>query len=682
MFDSTFLPKANLEFVIIADTHYMLESKMVEFPSRRKQSARTGRTLQLIRTLDPEFVVHMGDVVQEYPETQRYHRAIVEAHQQIEQAGLKPYYVAGNQDIGDKPDPTMTTRWVTPSSLAAFHDLYGHSWYSWDQSNLHFVVLNSQLLNTSLPEARQQRQWLEADLSAHADRRIFFFLHLGLFLKEEHEPSLGHYDNIDEPDRSWLIGLIRQYRMELVFSAHSHFSFFNRIDQTRYYNTVSSSFTRPGFSELFAGSAPPEQGRDDAQKLGIYLVRVLDEGTSVQLIRTHGQTEPIDPASSSQFLISRISRDLPQSPLGITLRHPLSNTVDVPVAWPSIIRQQVRNDYPLLSCIELGIQQVRAPAPDLSDPLQRQRLGYLRDEGVQIVGSWLWSDQVDLVEEVNAHHDLLSGVEIQLLGTLCPDKTCCQQIQRYEVQGDLPLSLSTVIPNERIPGKQHLRTRWSYRLDELAMLNQFLAEQATRVDRVLCRVDTDTSPWETMTQLHHLPPFSHIGTIDWTVEFATVDQLAQVVRGAEAIFAVAGLPGSRLFFEPLRDLDRTMDVTHGLLDRLCNPRPVFNVVRCLNTILFSTAENWQPIPALPTEGARTLGLKGESTTLWLFVPEQEGQPFRVKRMQDTGHRSEKTNAIKLFDLEQGTSQVLCAEPDWSSGATLIDFDSILRLKEN
>ena len=118
MFDTNFLPRAKSEFVVISDTHYMLETRKVEFESRRKQSARAGRALQLMGTLDSDFVVHMGDVVQEYPETERYHQAIREAHQQIEESGLKPYHVAGNQDIGDKPDPTMATRWVTSSTRA------------------------------------------------------------------------------------------------------------------------------------------------------------------------------------------------------------------------------------------------------------------------------------------------------------------------------------------------------------------------------------------------------------------------------------------------------------------------------------------------------------------------------------------------------------------------------------
>ena len=47
------------------------------------------------------------------------------------------------------------------------------------------------------------------------------------------------------------------------------------------------------------------------------------------------------------------------------------------------------------------------------------------------------------------------------------------------------------------------------------------------------------------------------------------------------------LPGSRIYFEPLTDFDRTMDITHGLLDTLCNPRPTSAVVKSLNTILYS-----------------------------------------------------------------------------------------------
>ena len=295
-------------------------------------------------------------------------------------------------------------------------------------------------------------------------------------------------------------------------------------------------------------------------------------------------------------------------------------------------------------------------------------------KGVEIVATRFWSDQVDLVDEVKEHRDLLSGFEIQLLGTLWPDEACGQQIRRCATELGLPLSLSPVIPDERVRGKQHLRTRWSYRLEELEALDQRLSQQGTNVDRVLCRVDSETSPWETMTRQRDLPALSQIGAIDWTVEFGTVDERAQIVRAAEALFALACLPGSRLFLEPLRDLDRTMDVTHGLLDRLCNPRPVFNVVRCLNTILFSEVGSWKPVGGSPVDGVRKLGLEGESATLWLLAPVEPTKRSTVNLTRDLGVRSEKANETTSYDLVRGTSRSLLAE------VKDLDLDGIVLLK--
>ena len=250
MFDRSFLPEADLEFVILSDTHYMLDPgrQQVEFESRRRQTARAEWALRLSASLTPAFVVHLGDLVQEFPETAGFERAMNEAREQLARCGVQPRLVAGNHDVGDKPDPTMPTAWVTAESLAAYHALSGRSWYSWDAGAAHCVVLNSQLLNAALPEAQAQKQWLEADLRAHKGGRIFVFLHLAPFLKDEQEPSLGHYDNIAEPARGWLLNLLRQHTVEIIFSAHSHFAFFNRIGPTRHFGTASSLAARPAAS--------------------------------------------------------------------------------------------------------------------------------------------------------------------------------------------------------------------------------------------------------------------------------------------------------------------------------------------------------------------------------------------------------------------------------------------------
>ena len=662
MFDHTFLPEAILEFVIVSDTHYMLDpgQRAVEFASRRLQSARAERALGLVGAMNPDFVVHLGDLVQEYPETERYRQAMAEACDQLQRCGVRSYHVAGNQDIGDKPDPTMPTRWVTAQSLAAFHDRFGRSWYSWDKHRVHFIVLNSQLLNTTLPEAEAQRQWLEADLEAHDDRRIFLFLHLGLFLKDEHEPALGHYDNIAEPARGWLIRLIRQHQIEMVFSGHSHFAFFNRLDQTRYYNLVSTSFTRPGFSQLFSSGPPPDQGRDDAQKLGFYLVRVQAQGTSVHFIRTYGRTDRVDEATGS-FLINRVARDLPHSPLGLTLHHPLTQTTEVPWVWPSAIRQPVRNDYPFLACTELGVRHLRFPASDLTDPLQRQRLNYLKEEGVRLEAVWLWAEPFDLVEAIKPYRALLDGIEVQLLGALQPDEACCRQLRQCAAEFNLPVALCPVIPNERVPGKQHLRTRLGYYPTELEDLDHYLAERKTPMERVRCLVAPQASPWETINAAIEPAALSHIKVLDWLVDFGVTDEQAQVTRAAEVMFGLARFPEARLFLGPLVDLDRTMDVSYGLLDRLHNPRPVFNVIRYLNTILFANQEARQPLPGPSREDVRIIGLEGASATLWLLLPLMPyGEEVHLN-LQSLASIDDKAAGIKCIYLEQGLSRSLTIE---------------------
>ncbi|MCB0123246.1 MAG: hypothetical protein KDE58_13415, partial [Caldilineaceae bacterium] len=66
MFDRSALPPALLEFVVIADTHYMIDptGKQVEFNSRRRQTARTEYALQQVAALmaheTEPLIIHMG----------------------------------------------------------------------------------------------------------------------------------------------------------------------------------------------------------------------------------------------------------------------------------------------------------------------------------------------------------------------------------------------------------------------------------------------------------------------------------------------------------------------------------------------------------------------------------------------------------------------------------------------
>jgi hypothetical protein len=87
-----------------------------------------------------------------------------------------------------------------------------------------------------------------------------------------------------------------------------------------------------------------------------------------------------------------------------------------------------------------------------------------------------------------------------------------------------------------------------------------------------------------------------------------------------SLLGTAAVPGSRLFIGPLLDMDRTMDVRHGLLDPLCNPRPVFDALRCLNSVL-SAADRIGAVESRRVEWTVSdSAVVGESETIAVVIP--------------------------------------------------------------
>jgi hypothetical protein len=653
MVDRSFLAPAAFEIVVVADTHYLPDpgDRPLEFESRRRQAGRAEHALRLTAALAPDLVIHLGDLAQSVPESADHAQTLDEAVAQLARCGVRPYHVAGNQDIGDKPDPTMPTGPVTPATLAAFEAHFGPTWYALAAGDWRIVVLNSQIMNSALPAARDQQRWLEAELAAHAGARVVVCLHLPLFLRDADDPDLGHYDTLGQPARGWLLDLCRRYRLELVLSGHAHWSFVNLVGSTRLVVCPSTSHTRPGFSELFSSAPPPEQGRDDAPKLGITLARLHDDGPRLHLLRTYGVSGQLD--LSSARLLTRLSRDLPASPLGVTLTHPLAPVAAVPLAWPSVVRQPVRNDYPLLTCLELGVRYVRVPAADLDDPAQRPRLALLRAEGVALIAGWLWRDGLDLAAAVDRHRDLVDSIEVQMPGARWPDAAALTALAAVRERTGLPVTLTSVLPGEPVAGKQLRRTRIGYRLDEVAELDGRLAAAGASIDRVLCRLTPEVGGrWTALDQIAERR-YERIGALDWALDPAATDPAEQLARAAAALFAVVRAPGTRLYLEPLLDLDRTMDVSLGLLDRQSNPRPVVNALRAINTVVFGHGGAAWPLPTPPLAGMRVEGLEQPGQRCWLALP--GAAPATLDLAALTGAAD---GAVTVIDLATATSRSL------------------------
>ena len=682
MFNKSFLPKALFEFVVISDSHYMLDpgGSSLEFGNRRKQSVRREVALRMAAALAPKFMVHNGDMVQEYPDNvEQFYKSMDESLEQMRACDVEPYYVAGNHDVGDKPDPTAPASHVSQEVLDWYHRRFGKSWYSFDQDDCHFVVLNSQIMNGTLPDAAEQVAWVKKDLAEHAKKRLFILLHMPPYLFDETEPSMGHYDNLANPARAWLLDLVRIYKVETLLAGHVHFAFFDRLAETRYAVLASPVFTRPGFSCLFAGLPPPQRGRDDVPKFGFYLMRVRADKTDLHFIRTSGLERL--PPNTEERLITRVSGTLPQSPLGLTLSQPLATVAEIPRAWPAAIREKVRNDYPLLACIEMGVGYVRAPLTDFQDTFQRRRLEILRHEGVKLDAVVIFSEELDILDAMQQVHPRIDGLEIQIVETLYPSEKCIEVIKVLQERFGVSVTLSPIICREPTSGKQFPRFRFGYIPQEIPALNQFLVGKRVAIDRIICKLNSDQSLCNQIREVAEITPLSHISNVDFSFEFSVTDDQANANLAAEALFSMATMPESRIYFEPFSDLDRTMDVTHGLLDTLCNPRPASRVLQSLNTIMYSQLLKVSrgPLRLKRVNGLKALQLSTDVSTYTLLVHEEsaegtainieaflkvrEGEPLKIYQLSKITLQSVNFHEAKnCISLTPGQTPVLIESP--------------------
>jgi UDP-2,3-diacylglucosamine pyrophosphatase LpxH len=627
MFDKSFLPEALFEFVVISDLHFfdVDPNKNVEFLSRRKQTERALHALRMASSLQPKFIIHLGDLIQQYPESVGFQNAMLSILKRLESLNVKFYHVAGNHDVGDKPDPTMPTHFVTSEGLKWYHNHLGPSWYSFDSNNCYFVILNSQIMNTDLKEAKFQEKWLEKDLHDNKNKRIFIFMHLPPYLWNKEEQGLGNYDNLDEPARSWLLNLIEENHIEMLVAGHVHFSFLDIIGKKSKYLLLSSpTFTRGDFSNIFKGEAPPEAGRDDAKKLGFYLFRVFKNRTEVHFIRTEDYPDLTQGNLHTRYLLTQSSASLSNYSLGLSLERPLTSFSDIPSSWPSVISRRIRNDYPLLSSLEMGVKSIKLPLKDLSNQLQNKKISYIRSEGVKLLASVIWENNLALREKIKPYSDQIDGLMVQTMGNPFPSTTCLREIESIQINFSIPTTLSCIIPGEIIENKQHPRTRFGYKLAELIQLNQELVKNNCKIDSVLCRMNTIESPWNTVKKAEQFSSLSHINSLTFNLELNSLNDLNNANLVAEALFSSI-LFSRPIFFQPLIDIDRAMDVTHGLLDNLCNPRPAFKILKNLNAILNSDFKNNSDFKELSIveDNLQIISVSLEDKQLALIIPNEK-----------------------------------------------------------
>ena len=627
-------------FALIADSHMNPgDENASPFETNAMANGRSRRAIAEINRLAPDFVIHMGDLVHPVPGHPTFGRVAEDFNRLYESIEAPLRVTPGNHDCGDKKISWMPAVQVNDAFLKTCEELFGPHYGSFDHKGIHFVLVNSPVMNSGLDLEAEQRSWLEKDLAGTACDRIFLFTHYPLYVADPDEET--HYDNIDEPARGWLLGLIEKHRIEAVFAGHVHNFFYNRQGATEHYVLPSVSFVRQDYAEFARARPEPsaEGGRNDLPKLGYFAVEVYENGHIAHNVRTHGRVlaEGEELPEARPALPAVHARDDAPASVGVQLRHPWSETTTIPhnYALDEFMRKRVRNDYPLLALWEMGVRKVRTPVGDLTDPASLRRMRDLGAVGHEFTVFVYGAPGPKTVAALAECRDAYDAIEF-----IAPEDEAAQAvaaIREIKAGTDAPVYLSALHSLARSAHEggafKHMISS-GFPIEEREHVARFVDSigAAGLVDGVVFRVDRGVSAWSGIGEAQAFAAAQGNRAIV-NVRFAAddmqgdrMDDLATACRAAEATAAALAADRLTVFLDTLVDQDRGYFMRNGLIDRLFNPRLAARAVRHVHGVLKVVGGEMAALDVADVAGGRVAMLRGaeERLRLFLLLPEGEG----------------------------------------------------------
>jgi len=674
-------------FAVLADSHIRLQTgnDYDFYPSNQIANARNYYVVAKINQLNPEFVIHLGDVVYPIPELQTYENAVQLAQNLYQRLKSKYYVVPGNHDVGDKANAWVPAPAVTEESHKIFEKYWGKNFSSFNYEDCHFVLINSQVLNSGLQLENEQKVWLEKDLSTNqiTGNRTFLFMHYSPYLN--HPLEAEHYDNIGEPARSWVLSLLEKYNVEAVFAAHSHNFFFNRYLNTNLYGLPSVAFVRPDFSEMFHISPALEYGRNDFEKLGFFIIKVNKIGHSIEFIRTRGMIDKQEETHVTRpFSLSGNHKGVRTTPVGVFLRHAWATSTELPYNnLDEFTRKFVRNDYLLQALWELGIQKLRVPFSDLIDNNIRNRMQVLRTLGHKFTVFSAGIPSPHTRETMIRYHDLVNFWEVIVPWSQIPEAILRVQEIKQKIGLQTVLSKLDTIADQRRGEEFHFShfPTHGFQLEERDLLSTCITkyDMTRAIDGFVFRLPPDMNPWEgiqtaeqlaaefdTLVVVHVQLPRESEGVM-YKQDHAISNRIAETLTAALAV------KGVKVFLDTFIDHDRGYYPRYGLLDRRYNPRTAFYVFRHLQHALSQHEIKMNKIEA--SAGIRAFTLDTSQYRCVLLYSKEEGDLTELSLVW-TPRSNLREGTGKWMDLRTGKVR----EVHWKQSIThsdriTIDFPS-------
>lgn len=620
-------------FVVMADSHVNQEENKAssDFAVNRLSNARNRRVVHLINQLAPAFVIHLGDMVHPTPIHAGYVVAAKAFRDLVEELECPLYLTPGNHDVGDKPGDWLPVQSVNDEFLALYERYFGTHYYSFDAHDCHFVVLNAQIINSGLACEVAQKNWLEQDLAANAGRRVFLCTHYPPYLHGPQED--GHYDNIDEPGRSWLLGLLTAYIVEAVFAGHVHNFWYHLHGETEIYLLPSTAFVRLDYSELYRVEPGPERGRNDAPKLGFLVVDVYESGHVANPVRTFGATlAPGVKLEGVRRLPAVHTKSNTRAPVGIDLRYPWAETVEVAAsgALDEFARKPARNDYPLMALWEMGVRRLRVPLTDLANPVTRERMRVWKRAGHEFTVYTHAVPSGGLRDVLTEHCDLISVWEV--IAARRSFRDVLSQVSTVKAAAPLTVHLSKL---RRGDDAHHHGDRarhvieHGFLIEEEEEIRELLRRDGG-IDGFLFRLSREQSPWSGVRAIERLADAlgtrgsAYVRLAADNPARALEDDLANANRVAETVVVAHACRDVDVWLDTFNDVDRGYFPRTGLVDRRYNPRIAGHVYRNLHAVLSAPSAEFSLEETFAVSGARVLTMKkGAREFYFLIMPERE-----------------------------------------------------------
>ena len=652
-------PEPLFRYAIVSDTH-------IRPPSESSSPWRTNlltndRARWVVEKLNShrlDLVIHLGDVVHPVPHLLTYGSASMVANEIMGRIKAPLFYVPGNHDVGDKDNPTVPSYVVTESYQEKFVEYYGPLYQSFDHRGVHFVLINSPILGSGLPHEAQQREWLEADLEEHSGSRVHLFSHYPPYIYTPCEPS--NYDNIDDPARMWLLGLLEEHGIEAFFAGHVHHYGYRRYRGTSIHGLLSTCFVRQDYAEMFRVEPANEYGRNDTAKLGYCTVEIYEEGHAAIIHRSHGLTLGPDEAPES---VEPQPVWGPWAPLGVHLRHPLAETVTLPYNGPidEFIRKKSWNDYTLLGLLETGVEMLRLPLGDLMDTATRSRLSEMRELGFRY-GFFTVDVPTDAAKEMIKDHSEL----VDFLEVIVPWETASATVSRASLlRGELSIpvyvaNIESSVHRERKGPKYSHYVSHGFRIKDTAGLDAILPMRGA-VDGFVFQVGQHEYPWPSIKRIEEYARRKDIGVLvnvrlapeNPAESLCDEDHVAN--RAAESLIAGQGLPRVKVFLDTFMDLDRGYFPRIGLYDRRLNPRKGGNVARHLAGAVNTRSCHDVKLGAVTEKGGwRICSFQSPEHRYELLLPQRKTGRERLSQVL------EEPSGV-LMDLKTGRTTLLTGE---------------------